>query len=151
MTKRVPNGAHYVEPEYDGRMHRIYRRDGASVVLRRNARYRTLRDQRKRDLGALPRYGGATVLLRSDFRYWGGDRTIEYRNRFPRTVALLKRLTQGHRVNISADERVELVKLQRREWRRHPRTKVLGAPSDPDYARVCDQSEGTVSQLIRDH
>jgi hypothetical protein len=151
ITERVPNGCYYVQREYKGRGDCIYRRKGTRFVLRKHARYHTRKDERNRDLGVAPRYDRATVLLSADFRYWGEKGSSNYQTRFRQIAALLERLTRGHRVNVTEGQRSELVMLQQREWRRYPGRRVLGAPSQTDYARVCNRSEGAVMSSGRIH
>jgi hypothetical protein len=151
VTKRLACGSYYVEPQYTGRGDRIYRLEAGRFVLRKGARYHSRGDQVKRDLGTWPRYDRVNVLLSADFRYWGRSGTTEYRARFPQIVTLLRRLGQGHRVNVSEGRRAELIALQQGEWRRYSTRRTLGAPTQNTHREVCNDSEGPVTSSIGAH
>lgn len=140
----LEDGSYYVDDAYKGRDDRVYRREDGKFVVRNGAEYHRDGTQLEHDLGEPPEYTRAVTLLSDDFRYWGKKGTSDYREQFPAVAALLDRLTQGHRVNLSDAERRELVELQRSQWQAHPNTKVLGPPSQGDRSKLCNRSEGRV-------
>lgn len=148
VTERLENGSYYVDDAYKGRDDRVYRREDGKFVVRSGAKYHSDGTQLEHDLGKPPEYTRAVTLLSDDFRYWGKTGTSDYREQFPAVAALLDRLTQGHRVNLSDAEGRELVELQRSQWQAHPNTKVLGPPSEGDRRKVCNRSEGSVGLRI---
>jgi hypothetical protein len=143
VTKRLESGSYYMDDAYKGRDDRIYRCEDGEFVLRRGAKYHGDASQLEHDLGVPPRYVRAVALLSDDFMYWGKKGATDYQEHFPRVAALLDRLTQGHRVNLSEAERTEFVGLQRSQWQAHPHTKVLGPPTQGDRGRLCNRAEGT--------
>ena len=147
VTTRLTDGLYYVDPKYRGRADRIYRRDGDRFVLRSHARYHKQGDQITRDLGRWPQYRDANVLVSRDFRYWGKSGTTSYQGLLPEIVSLLRRLTRGHRVKLSNRARNQLLELQRAQWRKHPKKRVLGGPSQTDYRRACNHSEGSIGSV----
>jgi hypothetical protein len=147
VTKRLENGSYYVDDSHEGRDDRIYHREGGKFVLRDGAKYHADGSQLEHDLGTPPSYERAVTLISDDFRYWGKKGTSEYREEFPAVAALLDRLSRGHRVNLSSEERRELFKLQSAQWQAHPNTKVLGPPSERDRKKVCNRSEGSIGSV----
>jgi len=144
VTRRVEDGSYYVDDAYKGRDDRIYRCDRGKFAVRNGAKYHSDGSRLEHDLGKPPGYARAVTLLSDNFRYWGKKGTADYRRQYPAVATLLKKLTQGFRVNLSLAERRELVDLQCSQWKAHPNTKVLGPPSEGDLKKVCNRSEGTV-------
>jgi putative DNA base modification enzyme with NMAD domain len=140
----VESGAYYVDERFKGRPDRIYRREEGRFTLRPAAEYHSDGSQIDHDLGTPPSYPNAVTLVSERFRYWGGNGRAKYRKRFPGIAALLERLGRGHRVNLSAEVRQELIELRDSEWRAHPR-KVLGRPTQDDLTRPCNSSEGGIT------
>jgi hypothetical protein len=142
VGERVEAGRYYVDKTFQGRKDRIYRSEDGMFRVRPRAMYHSDGSQLPRDLGRPPSYARAVTLLSRDFRYWGKRGTTNYQKKFPRLAELLGRLTQGHRVNLPEATRKELTALRKLAWRSHPTTKVLGPPSEADWAKRCNRTEG---------
>ncbi len=144
VTKHLPNGCYFVDEGYEGRPDRIYRRDGERFVWKQGAKYHKDGTELEHDLGKLPRYARAVTLLSENFRYWGKKGSYDCLEQFPAVGALLDRLGRGHRVNLSDAETCQLRDLQTSQWQKYPQNKVLGPPTQGDWSKPCNRSEGSV-------
>ena len=135
ITQRLDDGEYYKSDRYSRRGDRIY--------TFRNGRFRWLQtarfhgpDDLTHDLGKHPTYARASVLLSSDFRYFGKNGDDEYKLRFPRVRRALEQLGRGHRVRQNLEMRDELLEMKNWLWRTY-RSKVLGGPTNGPSRRVC--------------
>jgi putative DNA base modification enzyme with NMAD domain len=135
VTAKPKIGDYYRKIKYARRPDCIYFDISGEPHRKRNARYHSKTDQRKKDVGL--NFENAYVLLSKNFRYFGKRGTTEYKYRFPAIKKLVENLTQGHRVNHSQKLRKELLGFAKENWRKHPR-KVNGTPNDLDKSSICN-------------
>lgn len=129
VTLRLEDGKYFTVPEFRGRPDRIYKRVNGRFEWRPDAMFHSPSDVRH-DLGLHPAYKRANVLISEgskNFRYFGGECGFNYKARFPVLKRLIENLTQGHRVNLSNELRLEVEELVDEVFRmrsRHSRTTV---------------------------
>lgn len=141
VTDKLSCGEYYSRDEFRVRPDCIYERTPEKrLSWRRGAKFHGP-DDIPRDVGIFPLYERANVLLSADFRYFGREGTVEYRNRYPAITAAVAGLGQGHRVNHVKMLRDELVKLQRDIWRSYCRKQVLGRPTLEDTSLACNSND----------
>ena len=152
VTQRIANGEYYTSADFRRRGDCIYHRlaDG-TFTLRKNARYHNGRggDERPRDLGTAPEYKNASVLLSSNFRYFGGSGTSDWKAKAPMLTSMVEDLMQGHRVNHAAQIREELLALKQEHWDA-TNVQVLGVPSHAGQQLTPLQTDDYV-QIGRKH
>ncbi len=90
-------GDDYYTATYAQRGDCIYERRGGHFVWRSGALYHGPGDL-AHDLGDSDDYPRANVLLSSEFRYFGGSASADYKARYPVIKDAVESLTQGHRV-----------------------------------------------------
>ncbi len=126
VTAIVDNGEYYRESKYRERPDCIYELNGRTYDVRSTARYHDKGCELTTDLGLSPDYGRATVLLSSDFRYFGRDgEDVAITDLVERNVHGMAR---GHRVHHTPELRDELLELQASVWKNYERMRV-GEPS----------------------
>ncbi|MGD0650469.1 MAG: hypothetical protein ABSA97_04930 [Verrucomicrobiia bacterium] len=135
VTEKPEVGDYYRKRRFVHRPDCIYRYVGGRAERRSHAEYHSESDQRRKDVGM--RFENAYVLLSRDFRYFGDKGTDSYKRDFPAVAALVKRLKQGHRVNLSPQVRRELLELKKQIWRSCRRMKI-GLPMEADRTRLCN-------------
>jgi hypothetical protein len=135
VTDKPRLKVYYQDPRFRGRPDRIYRDVRGRPRRFANAQFHALSDESAKDVG--PHFEKAHVLLSKDFRYFGADGTTRYQRRYKALSRMLESLGQGHRVNLDAKVRKELLRLRRELWRHFPAGKN-GQPSDADFSRRCN-------------
>jgi hypothetical protein len=80
-----------------------------------------------KDLGPSPNYPSAIALLSTNFRYFGGSGTDDWKEHAPHLRQMVEQLGQGHRVNHTREVRDDLLKLVDRVWKTFPR-RINGKP-----------------------
>ena len=136
VTEKLEFGDYYRKPKYAKRPDCIYRDILGQPQRKQNARYHNQSDERKKDVGL--NFQNASVLLSEDFRYFGKNGTDDYKRKFPAIKKTVEALKRGHRVNLSTELHKEFISLKKQLWQKHSR-KVLGSPSDSNYARTCNR------------
>lgn len=128
VTEKVTKGDYYFDPRYENRPDCIYEwTRGGYLVLRDDARHHQFADARPRDVGRYPGYRNAQVLLSTNFRYFGGSGTDEWKQQYRSIKRLVENLGQGHRVHHPRKVREELLELKNDLWRTYSKRK-LGNP-----------------------
>lgn len=133
ITETVRDGA-YFSPAFAHRGDCIYERRGDRFVWREGADYHGPADL-PHDLGDVPDYPRANVLLSSAFRYFGKTGSAEYKTRYPNIRVAVENLGRGHRVDHAAPLHAELRQLAE-EVLAGPSTEP-GAPSSAACRGVC--------------
>lgn len=127
ITEVARDGRYYVEPRYAGRADRIYQRLGDVFGRRPEALFHDRPSDLTHDLGRPPAYVRATVLLSTDFRYFGGAGTAHYRKRYPLLGRAIAGLKRGHRLNHSTAVLKQLLALKDAVWKAN-RRRQIGRP-----------------------
>ncbi len=140
VTGKPAAGDYYRDRRYARRADCIYRDVNGSALLKSNARYHAITDQRRKDVGL--RFERAFVLLSDDFRYFGRSGTNDYKFRFSRIRDAIEGLGRGHRRFHSDALREELFTLKKETWRRFTRAKN-GPPTDRDRAARCNRESAS--------
>jgi len=130
ISEVVRDGRYYEDARFGGRIDRIYRRRGGVFERRKDALFHAKPGDLVHDLGRAPRYPRATVLLSTDFRYFGGAGSAEYKVRFPALKQVIEGLKQGHRLHHGEALQQELMALKEATWAAY-RTRRLGRPTSP--------------------
>jgi Nucleotide modification associated domain 2 len=127
ITEVVTGGRYFDEAKYQTRKDCIYkRRPQGTLKLTAGASAHNTGTHAK-DIGNPPTYPNAIALISTDFRYFGGAGTDEWKEHAPHLTKMVEQLGQGHRVNHSREVRDDLLKLIGRVWKQFPR-KVNGKP-----------------------
>ena len=123
VTQKLPPGEYYRNPCYEERPDCIYElgEDGMTAKRKKDAKYHTNSDERKRDVGI--KFEKANVLVSDDFRYFGKKGTNDYKKEYPSIGTLIEDLKRGHRVNHEPKLRNDLQRLRRICGRIQNRTK----------------------------
>ena len=117
----LPGGDYYTDV-YKDRPDCIYERFHGKYKRRSTAIYHHGNKDLRHDLGQSPTYKRAKVLLTTrpeDFRYWGSSCPIEYPKSYTELATFIRKMTQGHRVNMSSmseSVRIETQCLLRNIW-----------------------------------
>ena len=127
-----------MQRRFVGRSDRIYRRNGERFVWRSGARHHGPKDV-KHDLGQYPSYKRANVLLSTDFRYFGGRGSDDYKEQFPRIARAIGALKRGARVRHNELLRAELSALKEQAWA-NTRRKVAGRPTSEPPRSICHRT-----------
>jgi hypothetical protein len=138
ITGKVCNGDYYRQERFAKRGDRIYEWRRNSFTWRKGALHHGPKHL-VHDLGRGPRYARATVLLSTDFRYFGGSGTSDYRVRFPLVREVVEELGRGHRVPHDERLRMALLDLKEWVWKNTPK-RVAGKATDAPRAGVCHRS-----------
>lgn len=136
ITEKLCNGEYYRKRNYAFRDDCIYRYQAARFLRRKNAKYHHRPQDLVHDLGQPPDYDRSSVLLSSDFRYFGSVGTNEYKASFPLISRAVERLGQGHLVNLTGNLKDELLDLERQLWRKTPK-KIVGRPTSQARQGAC--------------
>ena len=127
ITDVITGGRYFDEAKYQNRKDCIYRRTPRGLLkLVPGASVHNTGTHAK-DIGTPPNYPNAVALISTDFRYFGGAGTDDWKEHAPHLKKMVELLGQGHRVNHSREVRDDLLKLVERVWKQHPR-KVNGKP-----------------------
>lgn len=132
VTKKVTDGQYYELSKFTKRGDCIYRRQrNGQFVLRRDARFHEDCDLRDYDVGESPEYRNATVLVSTDFRYFGDSSIDDWKIKAPALSRMVKQMCKGHRVNHTPQIHQDLLSMQKHLWRQHS-NRVLGLPMHAD-------------------
>lgn len=128
VTKKLTDGDYFKRREYWTREDCIYRWKAGRYRWLKGAKYHGKGKQLKHDLGKPPHYKNANVLLSTNFRYFGGNGTPDYKKAQPSFARFIKKLSQGHKV-IHAQKALfkEFQRIKEKAWKQ-PKMK-LGEPS----------------------
>jgi hypothetical protein len=135
VTEKVEGGLYYMRRQFAGRPDRIYRRDRDRFEWRPRARHHGP-DDLVHDLGHYPRNKRANVPFSTDFRYFGGHGSNDYKKRLPRIARAVEALTQGARVHHGELLRADLCGLKKQVWADTP-LRVAGNPMSAPSRDVC--------------
>ena len=128
VDEALPAGEYYRQARYWKRSDSIYRwRAGRLVQISNDVHGK---DNCIKDIGTPPNYAGARVLVCREFRYFGSADSAQFTSPFPDLMRYVSKVGQGHRVNLPGRVHGELDSLSSAIWAAHPRTKILGKPSD---------------------
>ncbi len=142
VTKCEGGLSYYRKTEYTDRPDCIYElAANGAVEWREDSIYHPDGHWMDRDIGATPGYEKANVLLSSNFTYFGRN-SIEIPKSYKEAHKLLGSLTQGHRVNLSAEALRDFQKLRDEVWSKYKRGK-LGDPFHADLSKSCSDDEGS--------
>ncbi len=127
ITEIIPGAAYFDTPKYQKRQDCIYKRtpQGTLKLVPGTSAHNT--GTHDKDLGPPPTYPNAIALISTDFRYFGGAGTDDWKEHAPHLKKMVELLGQGHRVNHSREVRDDLLKLVARVWKQFPK-KVNGTP-----------------------
>ena len=138
ITKKLSDGQYYQDSRYRRRRDCIYRFEEGRFVPRKNARYHLRPEDLPHDLGEPPRYTRANVLLSTDFRYFGGSGSDDYKGKFKLVSEAIQGLGRGHRVHYDRRLYDELHRMARWIWT-STEHKVIGSPSSEPSGSVCQR------------
>jgi len=134
VTEVVRGGEYYESARYARRLDCIYQRRQGIFQRRADALFHDRPGDLTHDLGQPPAYQRATVLLSTEFRYFGAAGPADYKARFPKVAQAVEGLKRGHRLHHSPDLFEQLRALRDQVWAEY-RTSVNGRPSStPDPA-----------------
>ncbi len=136
VTEKPEVGDYYQAPRFAARPDCIYKDKNGVPERKPSARYHAETDEREKDVGM--KFEKAFVLLSENFRYFGGNGTDSYKQKFPSVKTLIEGLKRGHRLNYSGQLRSELIALKDHLWSQYEKM-ILGPPTDPDRTRVCNR------------
>jgi hypothetical protein len=120
VTQSVHNGEYYKSSRYTARGDCIYRFRSGKFIWRRGAQHHGP-DDLVHDLGTYPKYPRATVLLSTDFRYFGKAASDVYKSKFPIVGKAVESLGRGLRVRHDPALRDQLLAMERWIWRGIPK------------------------------
>jgi hypothetical protein len=131
ITEVVPGAAYFDTPKYQKRQDCIYKRtpQGTLKLVPGVSDHNT--GTHAKDLGPPPNYPNAIALISTDFRYFGGAGTDQWKEHAPHLKKMIENLGLGHRVNLTRDVRDDLLTLVERTWKKFPK-KVNGKPRHAD-------------------
>jgi len=135
VTKKVPPGEYYRNPEYANRPDCIYYDEKGYAKRKPKAKFHKDTDEIPRDVGV--RFERAYVLLSQDFRYFGKNGTTDYKQKFPLVKKLVENQRDGHRVNYTPETYKELTLLMEYAWKDFTDMEN-GRPTDPTSTCVCN-------------
>jgi len=138
VTSKLCNGKYYVAGRYKRREDNIYERRGERFYWRKGARHHGP-EHLAHDLGSPPSYPKAKVLLSTDFRYFGGEGTADYKSRFPLIKAAIEGFGRGHRVRHAAALREALLALKAKAWA-ETAGRIAGTPTSAPRRSACHRS-----------
>jgi len=139
VSKSLAHGDYYSKREYADRPDCIYKRTGKRFARKAKAMFHEEAANLKHDLGAPPHYGNAVVLLSKDFRYFGNQCLVEYKEKFPRLRDEIESLTQGHRVNHDPQLYADLLLLKEQLWEVRSSIASTPIPSNPNGRCDCEE------------
>jgi hypothetical protein len=135
VTEVARDGRYYADPRYAGRADRIYRRLGDVFERRPDALFHDRPGDLIHDLGRPPAYVRATVLLSTDFRYFGTAGTADYKARYALLGRVIAGLKRGHRLNHRTAVLKQLLALKAAVWKAN-RRRQIGRPIQSPNANV---------------
>jgi hypothetical protein len=127
ITEVLPGAAYFDTAKFQTRKDCIYERtpQGTLKLVAGASAHNT--GTHAKDLGPPPLYPNAIALLSTDFRYFGGAGTDDWKQHAPHLKKMIENLGQGHRINHTREVRDDLLKLIDRVWRKFPR-RINGKP-----------------------
>jgi Nucleotide modification associated domain 2 len=135
ITDKVSDGNYYRDRHFASRGDCIYKFKAGKFKWKSGALYHGPNDL-KHDLGKHSKYARASVLLSSDFRYFGSVGTDKYKAKFPEIKRIVEQLGRGHRVRHRGALSRQLLAMQKWVWR-HTRKKVLGRQTSAPSNLIC--------------
>lgn len=138
ITDKKSNGEYFRQAQFTRRGDCIYEWHGDGFRWRRGSAHHGPHHL-EHDLGPPPDYGKANVLLSDDFRYFGGDGTVEYKQKYPLVKEAVENLGRGHRVRHQEELRAEFIALKNELWQSN-RRNVIGRPTSLPRRNVCHRS-----------
>jgi hypothetical protein len=131
ITEVVPDAAYFDTPKFQKRKDCIYKRSPQGTLKLLPGVSAHNAGTHAKDLGPPPNYPNAIALISTDFRYFGGAGTDEWKEHAPHLKKMVENLGQGHRVNHTREVRDDLLKLIERVWKKFSK-KVNGKPRHVD-------------------
>jgi hypothetical protein len=135
VTEKLNGPDYYGSPKYAKRGDCIYVLSDGGYKKRPGAKYHGSDEDLLHDLGKAPHFSRAHVLLSTDFRYFGGELTEDYRTKHQNLSKAIAKLGRGHRVNLKPQVVGELSMLMDEVWSSHPK-RVCGQPSQAPKGAV---------------
>jgi Nucleotide modification associated domain 2 len=139
VTKKLSNGEYYEGDKFTARDDCIYAFRSGRYVRRKDAKFHDKPSDLTHDLGEPPEYPRAAVLLSTDFRYFGGNGTAEYKSKYELVRKAVEGLGIGQRVNLAPELREEFFAMKEWVWGKNER-KVLGRPTDAPSGNSCHRA-----------
>lgn len=139
ITAKERNGDYYTKPEYSQREDCIYERRVDRFAWRDGALHHGCADL-THDIGTHPVYEKTSVLLSSDFRYFGKNGSADYKNRYLLIKEAIENLGVGHRVNHDEQLKMELQKFKNQVWE-EIRQDEVGEPTNGSRRGVCHRAK----------
>src|SRR4051812_9421375 len=117
ITAVITGGQYFDQAKYQNRKDCIYNRtpQGALQLVPTASAHNT--GTHAKDIGDPPTYPNAIALLSTDFRYFGGQGTDEWKQHAPHLKRMVEQLGQGHRINHTREVRDDLLKVINRIWK----------------------------------
>ena len=136
VTGKMVGGAYYGASVFQSRLDCIYHWTPLDRLrVKSNARYHGSRKDALKDIGALPEYRSANVLLSTNFRYFGSTDCEVF---LPKRLGeYIRHVGQNHRSNSLQPLRRTLQKFRDDVWNRYGTKKKLGQPLHPDDRAKC--------------
>jgi hypothetical protein len=143
VSRKVEGEDYYSDAEFETRPDCIYEFRDHIYSWKSGAKYHSQADL-THDLGEPEGYARAKVLLSDDpanFRYFGSACPINYKLKYPSLGAELAKLTQGHRVNLEASVRSDVLKLLDEVWETSATPVSTSVPQE-HCPTNCGEDEG---------
>jgi hypothetical protein len=137
VREKVDKGEYYREQRFADRGDRVYQWRHR-FIWRPGALHHGSKDL-FHDLGQPRDYKRASVLLSTDFRYFGASGTAEYKSQFPLVKDAVEQLGRGYRVRLSGPLRMQLMALKEQVWK-NTSTRLVGEPTGAPRRNVCHRS-----------
>ena len=139
VTKKLPDGKYYKDPQFAQREDCIYSPEGDGYVWKAGSLHHGP-EHLDRDLGKPCGYSRANVLLSNDFRYFGKAGTDQFKRKFRDVCQAVEQLGRGHRVHHVPDLRGQLEEMW--DWVRQTHQKMKsGGPTNKPSRSVCHRSK----------
>ena len=144
IKERIEGKDYYSDPKYENRPNCIYKFANNTYTWQNGKKYHENGNQIEHDVGKAPLYDRAVVLLSDEYRYYGrNSKSIQdlfISNPPIHLFEVLNNLTQGYRINHSAEVRAQLKKLEDIAFSQpQPARDVL--PTNDDCSTVCNDTE----------
>jgi hypothetical protein len=139
-------GSDYYKNKYAGRPDCIYEYFDSRYQRRPGAKFHSKIGDLEHDLGYPPDYGSARVLLVEDcskFRYFRDSCPFDYLSKYTELAEFIRKMTQGHRTNLSESLLVNVRSLLIQVWETPVTPNNSLVPSAPSMIN-CSQDEGEV-------
>jgi hypothetical protein len=141
VTRAIPAGEYYSDPQYGARPDCIYEWRGNTLRHRKDAKFHEKPADHKRDVGEKQNgYKNARVLLSTHFRYFASKGPSPHQQGFDHLSELISKLTQGHRVNHTEELLAEINEFVANAWCHKPKIDETPIPKLRSK-RSCDQDD----------